>query len=194
MNSNKLFLQYIPLFVSTISTICLSKNYNVFVCSNGVAIYCLLDICFLKRRDMTLHHVFVLMMVFYMNTHRNIPIIERDSIITSVLSSEISTNFLIINNILNDFTWASKPLLENIFKKSNKICFVSTFFYFRLYKYSSNLILNKEFYFVINTYSYKKYETLSIYGGVYGLFVLNLYWAKLLLNKCIKSSDKAKDM
>ena len=191
---NSIFLQYIPLFVSMTSSICLLKNYNVFACSNGVAVYCLLDLCFLKRRDMILHHIFVLMMVFYMNTHRNIPILERDSIITSILSSEISTNFLIINNILNDFAWDSKPLLENIFKKYNKMCFVLTFFYFRLYKYGSNLILNKEFYFVINTYSYKKYETFTIYGGVYGLFVLNFYWAKLLLDKCIKSSDKAKDM
>jgi hypothetical protein len=129
-----------------------------------------------------------------MNTHRNIPILERDSIITNILSSEISTNFLIINNILNDFTWVSKPLLENILKKSNKICFVSTFFYFRLYKYISSLILNKEFYFVINTYSYKNYETFTIYGGVYGLLVLNIYWGKLILDKCIKSSDKTKKM
>jgi len=194
MNSKKMFSNYIPLFVSTISTICLLKNYNVFLCSNGVAIYCIIDLCFLKRRDMILHHIFVLMMVFYMNIHRNIPILERDSIITTILSSEISTNFLIINNILNDFKWDSKIILENLLNKSNKIFFISTFFYFRLYKYISKLILNKEFYFVINTYSYNNYANITIYCGIYGLFVLNIYWGKLILDKCIKSSDKAKNM
>jgi hypothetical protein len=194
MNSKKMFSNYIPLFVSTISTICLLKKYNVFLCSNGVAMYCIIDLCFLKRRDMILHHIFVLMMVFYMNIHRNIPILERDSIITTILSSEISTNFLIINNILNDFKWDSKIILENLLKKSNKICFISTFFYFRLYKYISKLILNKEFYFVINTYSYNNYANITIYCGIYGLFVLNIYWGKLILDKCIKSSDKAKNM
>jgi hypothetical protein len=129
-----------------------------------------------------------------MNTHRNIPMLERDFIITSVLSSEISTNFLIINNILNDFVWESNKVLENILKKSNKICFVSTFFYFRLYKYILKLLMNNEFYYVITTYSYNKYEMITIYGGVYGLFVLNLYWGKLILDKCIKSSDKTKNM
>lgn len=194
MNSKKMFSNYIPLFVSTISTICLLKNYNVFICSNGVAIYCLLDLCFLKRRDMILHHIFVLMMVFYMNIHRNIPILERDSIITTILSSEISTNFLIINNILNDFKWDSNIILENLLKKSNKTCFISTFFYFRLYKYISKLILNKEFYFVINTYSYNNCANITIYCGIYGLFVLNIYWGKLILDKCIKSGDKAKNV
>ena len=189
-----MFSNYIPLFVSTISTICLLKNYNVFLCSNGVTIYCIIDLCFLKRRDMILHHIFVLMMVFYMNIHRNIPMLERDSIITTILSSEISTNFLIINNILNDFKWDSKIILENLLNKSNKIFFISTFFYFRLYKYISKLILNKEFYFVINTYSYNNYANITIYCGIYGLFVLNIYWGKLILDKCIKSSDKAKNM
>jgi hypothetical protein len=194
MNSNKLFLQYIPLFISIISTICSTQNYNVFVCSNGVAVYCLFDLCFLKRRDMILHHIFVLMMAFYMNTHRNIPMVEIGFVITNILFSEISTNFLIIKDILNDFTWGSNVLLENILKKSNKICFVSTFFYFRLYKYSSSLILNKEFYFVINKYSHKPHEMLTIYGAVYGLLVLNIYWAKLIFNKCIKTINQTQNM
>jgi hypothetical protein len=85
-------------------------------------------------------------------------------------------------------------LLENISKKSNKICFISTFFYFRLYKYISKLIVNKDFYYTIDTYSYKKYDTLTIYGGVYGLLLLNIYWAILILNKRIKSSYKTKEM
>jgi hypothetical protein len=136
---------------------------------------CFIDFYFIKKKDMLFHHILVLSMLHYMNNHCSIE--NRKEIVSVILRTEISTIFLTLNN-----------LLENIssivcVKKINKVAFVSTFLYYRIYNYSYYLILDKNIHNTFFIYSRNNFEYFEIYFGLYGLFILNLYWCFLIFKK-----------
>jgi hypothetical protein len=104
-----------------------------------------------------------------------------------------SFGVLTTNNLLSSKT--------NYLKNINKILFVLTFMYYRIYNYAYYLILNKNSNYILVTYSKNNFEICKIYISIYGLFILNIYWYYLILNilfqswkKSIKSSNKTKNM
>jgi len=161
--------------ISLLSGVCIMTNFHVITCSNIVGLMCLVDFYFVNRNDMRLHHILVLGMLHYMNVHPDIK--NRNEIVSAILSTEISTIFLTINNLLD--------IVGNmvIFKNINKYIFVSTFVYYRIYNFSSYLIFDKNTYNIFLIYSKNNFEFYKIYTGIYGLFILNLYWGGLILNK-----------
>jgi hypothetical protein len=170
---------------------------------------CLIDFFYIKKRDMITHHILVLMMIDYMNTHPGILI--RENIISIVLSTEISTIFLInnsllSNNYINQYFLKINRYLVTTIKNINSILFIYTFLYYRIYNYYYYLIIDKETNIVFFKYSRNIFEFYEIYISIYGLFILNIYWSVLIfikfsslldyskLCKSIKSCNKTKNM
>jgi len=167
-------IQYVYLSISLISFCCIINNFYIIPCSNIVGIICIIDFYFVKKKDMLLHHIFVLGMLHYINNHNTIE--YRENLVTIVLKTEISTIFLITKNLLDTSN-------NIIFKNINNIAFIITFFYYRIYNYGYYLILNKHINTIIHNYSKNNFEYLEIYLCIYGLFILNLYWLSLIFNK-----------
>ena len=151
-----------------------SKSY-LSLCSNAVALACLVDYWRIEKRDMQIHHILVLFLADYMNRHTFIE--DREAIISTILSSEISTIFLSLHSILpKKWVWIGAL---------NNALFISTFFHYRIYVYSQELVFNPNVHATFLFSSMGWIQIIQIYIGVLGLFVLNLYWARMILHKCI---------
>ena len=176
-NIRKTQLHCMYLGISLFSCFCIMTNFYVITCSNIVGLMCLIDFYFVKKSDMVMHHILVLSMLHYMNNHNHIE--NRIEIVSVILSTEISTIFLTLNNLLENISSFF------IIKKINKIAFVSTFIYYRIYNYSYYLIMDKNIHNTFFIYSRNNFEFCEIYIGLYGLFILNLYWSYLIFKKTI---------
>ena len=176
-NIRKTQLHCMYLGISLFSCFCIMTNFYVISCSNIVGLMCLIDFYFVKKSDMVMHHILVLSMLHYMNNHNHIE--NRIEIVSVILSTEISTIFLTLNNLLENISSFF------IIKKINKIAFVSTFIYYRIYNYSYYLIMDKNIHNTFFIYSRNNFEFCEIYIGLYGLFILNLYWSYLIFKKTI---------
>ena len=189
-------VQTVYLSVSIFSTLCVYTNCYIIICSNLVGMMCFIDIFLIKKKDMIIHHLFVLIMIHYMNSHTEIE--NREKIVSIILSTEISTIFLIMNNLLNrnnieNYDKYNKIIVTTV----NRLFFITTFMYYRVYSYYVSLIANKEIHNTLFIYSKSKFQLFEIYLGIYGLFILNLYWTIFIfikLKKSIKSSDKTKNV
>ena len=179
-NIKKVHLNCIYLGISLFSCFCIMNNFYIITCSNIVGVMCLIDFYFVKKKDMLFHHVLVLSMLHYMNNHGDIE--NRKEIVSVILSTEISTIFLTLNNLIEKIS--SIVSIKQI-KEINKVAFVSTFVYYRIYNYSYYLILDKNIHNIFFIYSRNNFEYCEIYFGLYGLFILNLYWSCLILKKII---------
>ena len=175
---NNKYLQCVYLSIALLSCYCVMTNSYIIHCSNFLGIFCVFDLYFIRRMDMFLHHILVLGMVDYMNKHNHIKTIIE--ITTILLSVEISTIFLTINNLLENVNNIS------IIKNVNKLMFISTFFYYRIYNYGYYLILNKNLYNISLTYSNNSFELFEFFYGIHTLFILNLYWLWLIFNRMVQ--------
>ena len=199
MKSSSLGVQTVYLSVSVFSTFCVYTNCYIIICSNLVGMMCFIDLFLIKKKDMIIHHLFVLIMLHYMNSHTEIE--NREKIVSIILSTEISTIFLIMNNLLNrnninnieNYDKFNKLIVTNV----NRLLFITTFMYYRVYTYYVCLLSNKEIHNTFFVYSKSKFQLFEIYFGIYGLFILNLYWTVFIfikLKKSIKSSDETKNV
>ena len=177
---NSFQLQMINLGISLFSSFCVLTNSNLLNCCNIVGIKCIIDFCFKKKTDMLIHHMLVLFMLHYVNTHNGE---NRNEIISVVLSTEISTIFLTTNNLLKD----SASNLDYV-KNANKVIFVYSFLYYRVYNYGYYLILNKNIHNTFWIHSKNMFELCEVYTSVYGLFILNLYWSSIIIKKYLHNS------
>jgi len=159
-------LQCVYLGISLVSSGCCLFQVHVVPCSNFVGLTCLLDFLVLKRKDMMMHHLFVIGMLHFMNTHE---IDDQQNVVTTLLSPEISTIFLILNNFMQ----------PGLVKRANQLAFVSTFAYYRLYNYT------KAFHMTFFERARDPLETWQIYISIYGLFALNVYWGMLIALKAL---------
>jgi hypothetical protein len=169
-------LQLVYLGMSLFSSVCVMTNLFVVPCCNIVGFMCLLDFYFVKKKDMILHHILIMTMLHYMNNHDSE---YKKDIVFVVLSTEISTIFLITHNLLDNA--CNIVVLKNI----NKLFFISSFVYYRIYNYSY-LLLDNNIYNTLYIHSKNNFEYYEIFASLYGLFFLNLYWTCLILKKCIK--------
>jgi hypothetical protein len=186
-----LFLQFIYFSVSFISSFCIFQNKNLDNCSYFVGIICIMDIIlhlfefYTIRISMLYHHIFSLCIILFLYNHIypvTYNIENKNILIKNVLLTEISTMFLILNNIIKN----NKSIYCKIINKINQIIFIITFVYSRIYNYFINIIINKEVnYFIINV-TKSNIHLIYMYIGIYGLFTLNIYWFYLIIKKYIK--------
>ncbi len=160
----------IYLGISLFSFWCTFSERYIIPCSNMVGLMCMVDLYFVNKKDMMLHHILVLCMIHYMNTHDSFE--NRTEITSVILKTEISTIFLTTNHLL-------KNTNVSIIKHVNKLCFVSSFLYYRIYQYSYVMFdKNTKYLFFIN--SKNNFELYEIYIGVYGMLMLNVYWKVMI--------------
>jgi hypothetical protein len=146
-----------------------------------VGMMCLVDFYFVKKNDMRIHHILTLGMIHYMNNHSdNQDIMKLNNVL---LSTEISTIFLILNNLLDNSLVTTK--------KINKLAFVSTFFYYRIYNLSCT-IFDKNIHSLFFIYSVNKLSYYEIYILLNGMFILNLYWFYLILKTVLYKNITSK--
>lgn len=164
-------LQCIYLGISMVSSFCVITNFNIVNCSNIIGLISVGDLYFVKKKDMILHHILVLFFLDYMNIHDDFK--YKNEIVSTLLSSEISTIFLTTNNLLDNYG------NMGVFKHINQLCFVSTFFYYRIYNYS--IFFDKNIYNTFSIYSKNNFEFYKIYCVIYLFYILNLYWFSIII-------------
>jgi len=179
------FLHLNYLTVSSITSYFVYKNDNLFFCIGIVFSLLLNDFLmhFLNfnklRNDMIIHHIFsIVIIIFFLQYFQlvyNNPIALN--IIRTLLGFEISTIFLSINNLF------SKGKYKTI-KFINQLFFITTFSYFRIYKFTTEIILDGISLEYIKYIAPKNYFWITY--SIYGLYALNLFWACMILKKISK--------
>ena len=165
---------YLYLSISLFSGYCAMNNIYIIPCSNMVGVLCAGELFFLKKKDMMFHHILVLFALHYMNTHAEMEF--RENIVREMLTTEISTIFLTIRNLIG-----GHPV--------NDACFVTTFMYYRIYNFS-NMLCNHRVHEALLMYSKTPYELCEIYMSLYMFSILNVYWAGLIVSKLYRKTCK----
>jgi len=173
------------LSVAVFSTISVIQSQNLDLCNYIVMAFCTVDtilhLCNYKilKLDMILHHLFAIMISFYSYAN-SYPITynldDKYFLMTNQLSCEISTIFL---NLMKVFPKKSYLALLN------RLLFLVTFVYYRIYNYFVNIIISKNSHQFIIQIAKSNFHLFYMYTGVFGLFLLNIYWLNLILKKLI---------
>ena len=181
-----MILNLIYLGISCFSAYCIFNTIYLNQCVYIVGTGCILDFSLhilninKLRMDMLIHHIFALLIISFCYFH-TYPVIyniyDKNIIVKNILLTEVSTIFLIINKLLKQQT------LKNI----NQIIFVLTFIYSRIYIYYINIIISKETYLFITNISKNNFHLTYLYIGIYGIFMINIYWFYLLVKKYLIS-------
>lgn len=137
--------------------------------------YCFVDMFFCKK-DLFFHHLLTFSTILFSILH-NITIDDSSYIYFSMISTELSSIFLIFNYWLTD----SKSVIMKGFQNSNYILFIVFFTKLRVYDYYY-FVTNPETYTILSKYTGGEFgASLHFYSGIFGLFVLNLYWFSIIL-------------
>jgi hypothetical protein len=172
--------------------ICRDFIYTGVCIYSAYSYYCLEDKMLLCNM---LLGVYTLDLFFHKETYTNIQYIMHHSLIlllfgtfhyykyydffhilvNPALSFQISTIFLNLNKLLEYY---------NINQTINLSCFIVSFFYYRLYRYYYDVIINNDITDMIeNTGPVMKY---CYYSAVYNLYALNMYWFSKILKIILK--------
>lgn len=131
------------------------------------------DLCLIKRFDLLVHHIAAMGVIgFYIFYLPPLPPIY----LSVLVSTELSTIFLIIDNVLGSFP-----------KKINGILFVASFLYTRIYLYSKYLLFDPALHektVPLDSIG----ATVVFFSCIYGLFGVNTFWAVKILKKMYASA------
>jgi len=186
MCSKALLVDYLTLSVSGISTVCILTKYNLIYCSYFVGVFCIFDLYYvvkIKKIDIIIHHLLVITLIYFLFSSK-IDDSQKLPIVETILSTEISTNFLILKNILPGITSLPSSVVH-----INNLLFVSSFFYYRIYNYFVKILISKKlFYIMMNNFT--GLPLFFSFFSIYGFFALNLYWSGLILKKCYSLKNR----
>ena len=103
----------------------------------------------------------------------------------TIFNTEISTVFLIIKEWMDEYNF-KKNITHIILYNINDLLFLSSFFKLRIYDFY-NLFQNPETYKIVNGHTKDKPITnASVYIGLYGLLIVNIYWFSIICKKLYK--------
>jgi hypothetical protein len=174
----ELFRNLNGLFTSLFTTYTLydyTFNDNNVLLNNNIAVIVtnlLVDSVMTNSPLILLHHAISVgyYVVFY--TH-SLEIKEMKKSATILFSTEISSIFLCVRELL--ILHPDMKNKMNLIYNINDICFVCSFFYFRVYLLPSYVFFDPEFF--LSSYITSEY---SFYILSYALTGLNIYWAGLI--------------
>jgi len=179
-------VNYIHLSISLISTYCILIKNHFFYCTCliGVLFYMDYVLHYLQIRplnpDIFLHHVFGLFIVHYVYNHREFlsyENIEITEFLENVLSVEIPNIFLALMYLLKNNNTSIQ------IQEINKYAFVSSFAYIRVYNYTRYVVLSEKIYYIVVFISKHPIHQYSMFIGIYGLGIMNLYWFYIIVQK-----------
>ena len=136
---------------------------------------CLFDLL-LCTPDVAIHHLFVVGMIHPFLTTPGIEMHTHNEMST-ILSTELSTIFLVLRNII--------PTKYKTMTTVNNAIFIATFVYTRLYNYSTQLIYNEPLHHTLTTHLSNS-KSMLLFTSLYGLFFLNMYWGAIILKTLVK--------
>ena len=143
--------------------------------------YCFVDLFFCKK-DLFIHHLLTLSGIYFCYIH-SVDIEDTKSVYFSIISTELSSLFLILNIWLSD----SKNTIMKTIKGINYILLISAFVKLRVYDYYY-VITNPETYASFSKYTAGNIiNSLHIYSSLFGLFIMNLYWFSIICKMIYKS-------
>jgi hypothetical protein len=146
---------------------------NLQTAISVIKYYCAVDFA-LCTQDLAIHHVNVIgLIAIYQNNPQLLQ--TTTDLLSTIVSTEISTIFLIAK------PYIKAPTTQTI----NNLLFITTFFYTRIYAYTTQLIYNphlhQTFYNTIPLVDYLLMETF-----LYGLYIMNLYWGAIIIKTICK--------
>jgi hypothetical protein len=185
-NMQELLIQTFHSFSTLISTYSV-LNHSPYLghCKYLIQSICIIDIILhysnLKKLkpDMVIHHSFTIGLIYIYShyIHQTNPQLIH-KIDHTLLSTEISNNFLIIHNALK-LLHMSHTRIGYI----NQYLFVLSFAYYRIYVFSYNIILSYDTHHDIIHTVQNTHILIPIYTCIYGLFLLNILWASVLIQR-----------
>ena len=125
---------------------------------------CTFDLLLNSRPDIFIHHVITISMVVFSLMSQ--PTQSIQYMCAVIISCELSSMFLVLNYYIEHHT-----LLSAI----NTGCFISTFFYTRLYLYTREILF-------LTSSQHNIWYTVNIYS----FFGINLYWGSILVKSMYK--------
>ena len=185
-----------------------TKDNKWFVyAAYAFAPYLLIDTClnlyigFNETKEYILHHILSIIFICWGIVSKfgmeNVP-----SLLHSSLQFETSTIFLNIRKWIiqylkfveeNKDQMMDKTTLTNIVKcinPINELLFFTTFVYYRFYKFGHVVLFNSEIYVKLFNSDKFHYINRLIILLIYVLYLLNIYWAGLMIRKGIKILHK----
>ena len=173
--------------ISTYSMFCVwsKSTKHLHICTNLIGLTCFID--FRKNRsiDIVFHHIITILMSTFVHKHvRPVgpSVYCQDAnvydIIRTILAIEIPTILLVIEKYV--------PKEQVKFKVAVQSTFAVLFFYYRIYRFIRYVILDKEAKQLIDTTAPRPMDRAHIYGGIYGMFLLNVYWFGMIVRKGLK--------
>jgi hypothetical protein len=169
--------------ISIYSMFCIisKSSFHLHACTNLIGLTCLLD--FRKKRppDIIFHHIITILMSTFVECNKTsisrspYPIYD---VIRTVLAIEIPTILLAIEKYI--------PSERAKLKVAVQSTFAMTFFYYRIYRYVRYIIFNADAKHTIDSTAPHMVDRVHIYSGIYGMFLLNIYWFSMIVRKGVK--------
>lgn len=158
-----------------------NQNSNLKYSTLMIFFYSFVDIFFCDN-ILKMHHIFaILLTTFYFENFEK----KYLEILRFLLFTELPFVFFNIACLLNTIKFKYQGLnnIKSLLKNINWILFTLLFFKCRIFDY--NLILIKTYNLNYNFYTY-----ISVLFPIYGLYILNIYWGMLIIQKIIKKVFK----
>jgi hypothetical protein len=146
----------------------------------------------LAQKEAIIHHIFTISITA---CEKIFNFTDADTVILSnpFLKTEISTIFLMLKIIYDDNASESikKNKIAKILYGINDALFISTFAKFRIFDLFIDVVSNPEFYkmtgkYICLTEKYCLINKLYVYGGMCGLYAMNIYWFSIIMKKIYK--------
>lgn len=150
-----------------------------------IALHFLLDI-FVCTTDIKLHHLCGLFVIFTKYFYNTLPV-HDSSIIILIYNFEITTFFYLFKIWFKSYEKTQNRFLKWIIR-SNDIIFFASFFKIRIFDYYVYAISNPVMY--ENLYNYvgdRIFDNVLMYSGIYGFFILNIYWFLIMCKVVCKT-------
>ena len=165
----------------TLYTIVNPVSYGYYDVSTNIIItaFAIIDSFFLVKKDLLLHHICILMFVFYRN-YFHVRDYYGTLMITELIKTELSTIFIVLDY------WIPKKY--KLLKTVNGITFIVSFFKFRLYDTFYSIGTNQDLYTNMNRIIDGSILGYTVcYGAFFILYALNLYWFVIIMKKYYKT-------
>lgn len=160
---------------------------------NIIFTHAITDIFFVNT-ELAVHHICIMLFISYKYIYN----VESESVyfVKELISTEVSTLFYVLVYYLKDMKHkldivsVNKKSIQKVFhimETSNLFLFFGSFFYTRIYNYFYTIIMNPNVNVLLHDYYDNNIiSSIHIYSGLFGLYLLNLYWFIVMCKKIYK--------
>lgn len=156
----------------------------IHIINVSILSYCSIDLIFAKN-DVFIHHVLTVGTIGFAYLH-GIPPDTVFTVFGTLLMTEMSSFFNISRIWLEEYIGQNNRMFSTIYAV-NALLFILSFAKLRLYDFYIDIIRNPRTYEVLSQFTEKSIvRHVHIYGCIYGLFLLNMFWFSLICKKLYK--------